>query len=102
QDYPTGVSLMIQAVLITPSFVFRTELGPSTLAADANGNFPNTTLTPYEIATQLGFFFLGSTPAAQLMAAADGGTLATASGIGAQIDRLLVLPSVQANLTNII
>src|SRR4029077_6248576 len=101
QDYPTGVSLMIQAVLITPSFVFRTELGPSTLAADANGNYPNTTLTPYEIATQLGFLFLGSNPDPQLMAAADNGSLATASGLGAQIDRLLGLQSVRANLTGI-
>jgi hypothetical protein len=101
QDYPTGIGLMIQAVLITPSFVFRTELGPSTLTADANGNYPNTTLTPYEIATQLGFLFLGSNPDAALMTAADNGSLATASGLGAQIDRLLALPAVQANLTNI-
>jgi hypothetical protein len=101
QDYPTGVSLMIQAVLITPSFVFRTELGPSTLTADASGNYPSTTLTPYEIATQLGFLFLGSNPDAQLMAAADNGSLATASGLSAQIDRLLALPAVQANLTGI-
>jgi hypothetical protein len=101
QDYPTGISLMIQAVLITPSFVFRTELGPSTLTADASGNYPSTTLTPYEIATQLGFLFLGSTPDAALMTAADNGSLATAAGLGAQIDRLLALPAVQANLTNI-
>jgi hypothetical protein len=101
QDYPTGISLMIQAVLITPSFVFRTELGPSTLTADASGNYPSTTLTPYEIATQLGFLFLGSNPDAQLMAAADNGSLATASGLSTQIDRLLALPAVQANLTGI-
>ena len=42
QDYATGVELMIQAVLISPSFVYRTELGPSTLTADATGKFPDT------------------------------------------------------------
>jgi hypothetical protein len=102
QDYPTGVSLMIQAVLLSPSFVYRTELGPSTLTADATGKFPDTTLTPYEIATQLGFLFLGSTPDAQLMTAADNGGLGTTSGISTQIDRLLGTPKVQANLTSIV
>jgi hypothetical protein len=101
QDYATGVSLMIQAVLLSPSLVYRTELGPSTLTADSSGKFPDTTLTAYEIATQLGFLFLGSTPDAQLMTAADNGSLGTTSGIGTQIDRLLATSKVQANLTSI-
>ena len=101
QDYVTGISLMIQAVLISPSFVYRTELGPATLTADASGTYPDTTLTPHEIATQLGFLFLGSVPDDQLMAAADDGSLATADGLSAQIDRLLANPQVQANLTSI-
>ena len=101
QDYATGISLMIQAVLISPSFVYRTELGPTTLTADASGTYPDTTLTPHEIATQLGFLFLGSVPDDQLMAAADNGSLATADGLSAQIDRLLASPQVQANLTSI-
>jgi hypothetical protein len=101
QDYVTGISLMIQAVLISPSLVYRTELGPTTLTADASGTYPDTTLTPHEIATQLGFLFLGSVPDDQLMAAADNGSLATANGLSAQIDRLLATPQVQANLTSI-
>jgi hypothetical protein len=102
QDYATGVGLMIQAVLLSPSFVYRTELGAPTLTADASGNYPDTMLTPYEIATQLGFLFLGSVPDSQLMAAADDGSLGTATGISAQIDRLLARPEVQANLANVI
>ena len=43
-DYATGISLMIQAVLTSPSFVYRTELGPTTLTADASGKYPDTTL----------------------------------------------------------
>jgi hypothetical protein len=101
-DYATGVGLMIQAVILSPAFVYRTELGPATLTADATGTYPDTTRTPYEIATQLGFLFLGSVPDAGLMAAADDGSLATASGVSAQIDRLLASPQVQANLTDII
>ena len=58
-DYATGISLMVQTVITSPSFVYRTELGPTTLTADASGKFPDTTLTPYEIASQLGFLLPG-------------------------------------------
>ncbi len=101
QDYATGVSLMIQGVLISPSFVYRTELGPATLTADASGKFPDTTLTPYEVASQLGFLLQGSIPDDQAIAAADNGSLATANGLSAQIDRLLATATVKANLTNV-
>jgi hypothetical protein len=101
-DYATGISLVVQAVITAPSFLYRTELGPSTLTADASGRYPDTTLDPYEIAAQLGFLFLGSLPDAALTAAAADGSLATPTGLGAQIDRLLALPATKANLTNIV
>jgi hypothetical protein len=101
-SYATGISLMIEAALLSPSFAYRTELGPSTLTADAGGTYPDTTLTPYEIATQLAFLLLGSAPDGPLMAAADDGSLATADGLAAQIDRLLATPQAQANLTNVV
>jgi len=101
-DYATGVSLIVQALITSPSFVYRTELGPTTLTADASGKYPDTTLNPYEIASQLGFLFLGSLPDAALTAAAADGSLATSTGLNTQLDRLLALPAVKANLTNII
>jgi hypothetical protein len=101
-DHATGVSLIIQGMITAPSFVYRTELGPTNLAADGAGNYPDTRLNPYEIASQLGFLFLGSLPDAALTAAAADGTLATTAGLNAQIDRLLALPAVRANLTNVI
>ena len=101
QDYKTGIKLMIEAIIISPSFVDRTELGPPA-TADASGKYPDTTLTPYEVAGQLAFTLLGTLPDAALTAAAANGTLGTASGLQTQIDRLLALPAVQANLTNIV
>lgn len=104
-DTQAGIKLMIEAILLSPSFIYRTELGPSTLTPDASGNYPPTTLTPYEVATQLAFTFLGSLPDAELeAAAADPGPngLGTTSGISAQVDRLLKLPTVQQNLTTIV
>jgi hypothetical protein len=101
-DYATGISLIIQSVITAPSFIYRTELGPTTLKADGSGNYPSTTLNPYEIASQLGFLFLASLPDAALTAAAADGTLATSAGLNTQIDRLLALPAVRTNLTNIV
>jgi hypothetical protein len=101
QDYKTGIKSMIEAIIISPSFIYRTELGP-TANADASGKYPNTTMTPYEVASQLGFTLLGTLPDADLLAAAANGSLGTTAGISTQIDRLLALPTVQANLTNIV
>jgi Protein of unknown function (DUF1592)/Protein of unknown function (DUF1595)/Protein of unknown function (DUF1588) len=101
-DYKTGIEAMIQAVILSTSFVYRTELGPSTLTADSSGKYPDTTLTPYEVASQISFTLLGSLPDSALTAAAADGSLGTASGIMTQINRLLALPAVQSNLTNLV
>jgi hypothetical protein len=101
-DYATGIGLVVQALITSPSYLYRTELGPTTLTADASGNYPDTQLNPYEIASQLGFLFLGSLPDTALTAAAADGTIATPTGLNTQIDRLLTLPAVKANLTNIV
>lgn len=104
-DTQTGLKLVIEAILLSPSFIYRTELGPSTLTADASGTYPSTTLTPYEVATQLGFTLLGSGPDAELEAAAADASdkgLGSKQGIEAQIDRLLGLPSVQQHLTSVV
>ncbi|MES1204370.1 MAG: DUF1592 domain-containing protein [Pseudomonadota bacterium] len=99
-DFNTGISLMIEALILSPSFLYRTELGPTTLAAGASGM-----LTPYEVATQLGFLFLNSAPDVLLMkaAAATGDMgLGTPAGIMAQVDRLLALTATKTNLTNVV
>jgi len=97
--YNAGIELAIRAVVTSPSFLFRTELGPTTLTADANGNYPDTTLTPDEVASQLSFTLLGTIPDAPLTAAARDGSLATKDGIAAQINRLIALPAAQTYLT---
>ncbi|HEY1537152.1 MAG TPA: DUF1595 domain-containing protein [Polyangiaceae bacterium] len=104
-DTQLGLKLMIEAILLSPSFIYRTELGPSTLTADANGKYPDSQLTPYEVAAQLGFTFLGSVPDAALEAAATDTSeqgLGSVTGITAQVDRLLALPAVKQNLTSIV
>ena len=104
-DTQLGLKLMIEAILLSPSFIYRTELGPNTLTADATGKYPDTQLTPYEVAAQLGFTFLGSVPDAALEAAASDPSdqgLGSVTGITAQVERLLALPAVRQNLTSIV
>ena len=97
-DFNTGIGLMIEALLQSPSFIFRTELGPP----DAVGSDAATTLTPYETASQLSFLFRDSIPDQPLLQAAADGSLATDKGISQQVDRLLKLPEVQGNLNRIV
>lgn len=98
-DFAAAIGLMVKAFILAPSFLYRTELGPRTLTANAAGAFPDTTLTADELATQLAFMLLGSTPDPGLLAAASSGALATPAGILSEVNRLLALPAAQANVT---
>lgn len=96
QDFETGISLMVQALLQSPSFMFRSELGG---AADGNNI---ATLTPFEVATQLSYTFLDSAPDQTLIDAATNGSLGTSDGIATQVDRLLALPAVHENISRVV
>ncbi len=103
QDFNTGIELMVQALFLSPSFFFRSELGPNTLVADATtGKYPDTTLTPYEVATQLAFLLTNTTPDATLLSAAASGGLSTSAAIASQVDRLLALDPVKQNINRIV
>jgi hypothetical protein len=93
QDFATGISLVIQALLQSPSFMFRSELGAG--AGD-------TTLTGHEVATQLAYMFLDSTPDEGLLAAAADGRLNQPEGIASEVDRLMSLDAVKRNVTRIV
>jgi hypothetical protein len=81
-----GVQLTLQAMLQSPKLLYRIEAGDGT--SDALG----TRLTAFEIATRLSFMLAGTTPDAQLLAAAQDGSLATADGIATQARRLVAAP----------
>jgi len=88
--------LLIQAVLQAPSFLFRTELGPGTMAP-ATAPFH---LTPYELATAVSFMFTNSVPDDMLWSKAADGTLVSPDVLGTQVDRLMATPVTQTLLTN--
>jgi hypothetical protein len=86
-------SLLLQAVLQAPSFLFRTELGDN--PTPAANPFK---LTPYELASALSMMFLESSPDDAMWAKAAGGTLADPSVLNAEVDRLMGLQVAKDNM----
>lgn len=89
-----GAEAVITAMLQSPSFLYRTELGDAAMPA-GDGAIK---LTPYEVATELSYFLWGTMPDAALFAAADAGELATPAQIEKQARRLLADPRSRATI----
>ncbi|HXI59841.1 MAG TPA: DUF1592 domain-containing protein [Polyangia bacterium] len=81
--FKTGVELTIRSMLVSPNFLFRSELGID----KGQGIY---VLTPYEIASALSYNYWGTMPDDALFAAAKSGALANKSEIEAQARRLLM------------
>lgn len=81
-----GVRLVVEALLQSPQFLYRTELS-SQVGADGLIQ-----LDSWEMASRLSFFLWGSLPDAELFGAAAAGKLATPAEISAAAQRLLADP----------
>jgi hypothetical protein len=77
--FDDGLALALQAILVSPDFLFRIESpkGPPAL-------------TDYELATRLSYFLWASMPDRELRRAAAAGELHTARGLDAQVRRMLL------------
>jgi hypothetical protein len=79
-----GAQVVISAMLQSPYFLYRSELG-----APSGSTF---NLTPYEVATELAYTLTETTPDAALLAAADSvnsGSLSMSSMVDQQATRLI-------------
>jgi hypothetical protein len=83
--FDKGVELTIRAMLASPSFLYRFEVGTPA----AGGGYQ---LTPYEIASALSYFLWATTPDDALLTAARTGGLDRPEGIETQARRLLLDP----------
>jgi cytochrome c553 len=81
-DAKQGMIALTFALLSSPSFLYRTELG-----LDKGGGLFE--LTPYELASALSYMLTGDMPDGELMSAADSGALSEASELEKQAKRLL-------------
>jgi hypothetical protein len=88
-SFDKGMELVIRAMLASPSFLYRSEVGEKA----ADGSFK---LTGYEVATALSYFFWQTTPDDALLEAARTGALDRPEGVEAQAKRLLGDPRSRA------
>jgi hypothetical protein len=84
QTAEQGVQLAIQAMLVSPNFLFRIERDPKPL--DAKAVHP---LTDYELASRLSYFLWSSMPDEALLDLAQAGRLHEDSVLDEQIKRML-------------
>jgi hypothetical protein len=85
--FADGVRLVIEAMLQSPNFVYRSELGTD-----------GAPLSGYEMASKLSFLLRNTTPDDELLDAASTGELDTASGVIARATTMLEDDSAQAVL----
>ena len=92
--FKAGVSLVIQAMLQSPYFLYRTELG--TAAAGAT----KVALNDWEVGSKLALAITNTIPDDTLLAAAAAGKLHDPSDVAAQAKRLLDGTTGTAGLSN--
>jgi Protein of unknown function (DUF1592)/Protein of unknown function (DUF1588)/Protein of unknown function (DUF1595) len=92
-SFTNGVKRAVEAILGSPSFMYRRELG----AANDQGGL---TLSPHELASEVSFLLSDAPPDAELQKAADSGALAKDDELARQVERLIAQREVQDALSS--
>lgn len=92
-DPVLGFRAVVRALLTSPNFLYRTELGSDAAVADF-------TLTGHEVASLLSYSLLDSPPSAALLAAAAGTELTLSATLGTQVSALMNQPEATAQLAS--
>jgi hypothetical protein len=91
-DLPLAFRSVLRALLTSPSFLYRTELG----ASDADDDF---SLTGYEVASLLSYGLEGRPPSAELLEAAENGELTEPDRLSEHVQRLVSGKAARGSLT---
>jgi hypothetical protein len=92
--FNAGINLVIQAMLQSPHFLYRTELVPAPAGAQ------KVPLNDYEVASKLAFAITNTMPDDELFAAAAAGQLQDRTNVVTQVKRLLDGPKGADGLAN--
>lgn len=93
-DFDTGIGLGMQAILLSPHFLFRVELDPDPASMEPHA------LSPHELATRLSYFLWSSMPDDHLFALADDGTITNPEVLREEVRRMLQDPKADALVDN--
>jgi hypothetical protein len=91
-DFPTGIRLVVSAVLQSPKFLYLREPVPLTAGGKIVG------VDGWAMAQRLSYFLLNTMPDEGLFAAAEAGRLATAEQVAGEADRLMKDPRFRGTL----
>jgi hypothetical protein len=94
-DFDHGIEAALEAVLVSPSFLFMRETDPATAKA---GDVHK--ISDVELATRLSFFLWSSIPDDQLLAVAERKQLSKPAMLKAQVARMLADPKARALTSN--
>ncbi|PUA26316.1 MAG: hypothetical protein B0W54_24020 [Cellvibrio sp. 79] len=99
RNSPEGLRWAIQTVLMSPQFLYKTELGVTVAQAKTQSWGTGTTfnqasstayaLDPYEFASALSYMYTAAPPDSTLLQAAANGSLENPTQLATQIDRLM-------------
>jgi mono/diheme cytochrome c family protein len=93
-DFESGIRMALQAMLVSPKFLFRLEEAPATLRAGQNYR-----ISDLDLATRLSFFLWAAGPDDELLKIAQRGTLRGPGVLAAQVKRMLADPKSEAVAT---
>lgn len=94
EGFEAGVRLALQAVILSPNFVFRVELDGDPASPVAHP------LNDHELASRLSYFLWSSMPDDELFSLADAGRLHDPVTLRAQVTRMLADPKARALTDN--
>ena len=93
-DFDTGIQTALEAMLVSPDFLFRIERDPRVAKSDV------TRINDFELASRLSFFLWSSIPDEELFTLAEQKKLSDPATLQAQVTRMLDDPRSQAFVSN--
>ena len=88
-DFHEGLVYAVAALLQSPHFLFRTELG------EVDEETGETRFSSMEMASRLSFLLWNSTPDSELLDAGESGVLVTDDGLERQVNRMMDDPRIE-------
>jgi len=95
-----AIRLAVEAVLVSPNFLFRIERDPATASAEATAGQGGYQITDHELASRLSYFLWSSMPDAELFRLAEQKRLHDATVLNAQVQRMVKDPKSAALIEN--
>ena len=98
--FEEAIRMAVQAVLMSPNFLFRIERDPNHGATGATGATNVYAINDYELASRLSYFLWSSMPDDELFQAAAQKRLREPGALDAQVKRMLADPKAETLATN--